>query len=49
MNELGFRPPLCTYRLKWAREPPEDGEMNDTALQTQDLKFELWRSEAEHA
>ena len=31
-------------------EPPEDGEMNEmTVLQTQDSKFEPWRSEAEHA
>ena len=37
-NDSGFRPPLCTYRLNWA-----------TVLQTQDSKFEPWRSEAEHA
>ena len=36
-------------------ESPEDGEMNEMTLssrhvfQTQDLKFEPWRSEAEHA
>ena len=50
-NASGFRPPLCTYRLNWARTTSWgwwDG-WDDTALQTQDLKFEPWRSEAEHA
>ena len=50
-NESGFRPPLCTYRLNWARRTSwgwwEDWD--DTVLQTQDSKFEPWRSEAEHA
>ena len=31
-NEWGFRPPWCTYRLNWAEEPPEDGEMNEMTL-----------------
>ena len=50
-NESGFRPPLCTYRLNWARRTSwgwwEDWD--DTVLQTQDSKFEPWRSEDEHA
>ena len=50
-NESGFRPPLCTYRLNWARRTSwgwwDDGD--DAVLQTQDSKFEPWRSEAEHA
>ena len=49
--ESGFRPPLCTYRLDWARRTSW-GWWNDwdvTVLQTQDSKFEPWRSEAEHA
>ena len=50
-NELGFRPPLCTYRLNWARRTSWGwwDDWDDTVLQTQDLKFEPWRSEAEHA
>ena len=47
-NEMGFRPPLCTYRLNWARRTSW-GWWDDTVLQTQDSKFEPWRSEAEHA
>ena len=47
-NESGFRPPLCTYRLNWARRT-SCGWWDDTVLQTQDSKFEPWRSEAEHA
>ena len=50
-NESGFRPPLCTYRLNWARRTAW-GWWNDwdaIVLQTQDSKFEPWRSEAEHA
>ena len=31
-NKSGFRPPLCTYRLNWAGEPPEDGEMIEMIL-----------------
>ena len=50
-NESGFRPPMCTYRLNWARRTSwgwcDDGD--DTVLQTQDSKFEPWRSGAEHA
>ena len=50
-NESGFRPPLCTYRLNWARRTSWGwwNIWDDTALQTQDSKFEPWRSEAEHA
>ena len=50
-NVSGFRPPLCTYRLNWARRTSWGcwDEWDDTALQTQDSKFEPWRSEAEHA
>ena len=47
-NESGFRPPLCTYRLNWARRTSW-GWWDDTVLQTLDSKFEPWRSEAEHA
>ena len=50
-NESDFRPPLCTYRLNWARRTPRGwwDDWDDTVLQTQDSKFEPWRSEAEHA
>ena len=50
-NESGFRPPLCTYRLNWARRTSWGwwDNWDDTVLQTQDSKFEPWRSEAEHA
>ena len=50
-NKSGFRPPLCTYRLNWARRTSWGwwDEWDDTVLQTQDSKFEPWRSEAEHA
>ena len=50
-NESGFRPLLCTYRLNWARRTSWGwwDDWNDTVLQTQDSKFEPWRSEAEHA
>ena len=47
-NECGFRPPLCTYKLNWARRTSW-GLWDDNTLQTQDSKFEPWRSEAEHA
>ena len=47
-NESGFRPPLCTYRLNWARRTSW-GWWDDTVLQTQDSKFGPWGSEAEHA
>ena len=42
---------LCTYRLHWARRTSWGwwDDWDDTVLQTQDLKFEPWRSEAEHA
>ena len=50
-NESGFRPPLCTYRLNWARRTSWGwwDDWDDTVLQTQDPKLEPWRSEAEHA
>ena len=50
-NEWGFRPPLCTNRLNWARRTSWGwwDDWDDTVLKTQDLKFEPWRSEAEHA
>ena len=50
-NESAFRPPLCTYRLNWARRTSWGwrDDWDDTVLQTQDPKFEPWRSEAEHA
>ena len=50
-NESGFRPLLCTYRLNWARRTSWGwwNDWDDTVLQTQDSKFEPWRSEAEHA
>ena len=50
-NESGFRPLLCTYRLDWARRTSWGwwDKWDDTVHQTQDSKFELWRSEAEHA
>ena len=51
MNESGFRLPLCTYRLNWARRTSWGwwDDWDDTVLQTQESKFEPWRSEAEHA
>ena len=51
MKWSGFRPPLCTYRLNWARITSWGwwDDWDDTVLQTQDSKFEPWRSEAEHA
>ena len=50
-NESGFRPPLCTCRLNWARRTSWGwwDDWDDNVLQTQDSKFEPWRSEAEHA
>ena len=50
-NESGFRPPLCTYRLNWARRTSWGwwDDWDDTVLQTQNSKLEPWRSEAEHA
>ena len=50
-NESGFRPLLCTYRLNWAKRTSWGwwDDWDDTVLQTQDSKFEPWRSEAEHA
>ena len=45
------RPPLCTYRLNWARRTSWGlwDDWDDTVLQTYDSKFEPWRSEAENA
>ena len=50
-NESGFRPSLSTYRLNWAWRISWGwwDDWDDTVLQTQNSKFELWRSEAEHA
>ena len=50
-NDSGFRPPLCTYRLNWAKRTFWGwwDDWDDTVLQTQDAKFEPWRSEGEHA
>ena len=50
-NESGFRPPLCKYRLNWAKRTSWGwwDDWDDTVLQTQVSKFEHWRSEAEHA
>ena len=50
-NESDLRPPLCTYRLNWARRSSWGwwDDWDDTVLQTQDSKFEPWRSEGEHA
>ena len=50
-NESGFNPPFCTYRLNWARRTSWGwwDDWDDTVLETQDSKFEPWRSEAEHA
>ena len=50
-NESGFRPHLCTYMLNWARRTSWGwwDDWDDTVLQTQDSKFEPWRSEAENA
>ena len=50
-NESGFRPPLCTYRLNWAKRASLGwwDDWDATVLQTQDSKFEPWRSEVEHA
>ena len=41
-KESDFRLFLCTYRLNWATEPPEDGEMSEV---TQASKFKPWWSE----
>ena len=40
-NESGFRPPLCTDRLNWARRTSWGwwDDWDDTVLQTQDSKF----------
>ena len=50
-NESSIRSPSCTYRLNWARRTSWGrwDDWDDTVLQTQDSKFEPWRSEAKHA
>ena len=50
-NEWSFMPPLCTYRLNWVRRTSWGwwDEWDDTALKTQDSKFEPRKSEAERA
>ena len=52
-NEMSraFRPPLCTYRLNWARRTSWGwwDAWDDTVLQTHDSKFGPSRSEADHA
>ena len=42
-NEWGFRPPLCTCRLNWARRTSWGfwNEWDDTTLQTQDSKVSV--------
>ena len=42
---------LCAHRLNWARRTSWGwwDDWDDTVLQTQDSKFEPWRSEPEHA
>ena len=42
---------LCAHMLNWARKTSWGwwDDWDDTVLQTQDSKFEPWRSEAEHA
>ena len=53
LNEINgvFRPPLCTYRLNWDRITSWAcwDEWDDTAIQTEDSKFEPWRFEAKQA
>ena len=51
MKIMGFKQPLCTCRLNWARRTSWGwwDEWDDTALQTQNSKFESCSSEAEHA
>ena len=41
-NEWGFRPIVCTYRLNWARKPPEDRKMR--WHYPPDTGFEIWTS-----
>ena len=50
-SEWGFRPLLCTCRLNWVKRTSWGwgDKWDDNALQTQDSKFEPWRSEAELA
>ena len=40
-NESGFRPPLCTYRLNWARRTSWGwwDDWDDTVLQTQEFEI----------
>ena len=32
VNEMDFKPPLCTHRLNWAKRTPEDGDMDEMTL-----------------
>ena len=48
MKWIDLRPPLCTYRLNWARRTSW-GWWDVTALQTQDSKCKSWMFEVEHA
>ena len=50
-HESGSRPLSCTYMLNWARRSSRGwwDEWDNTALQTQDLKFKPWISEFEYA
>ena len=50
-DEWGFRPPLWSCSLNWARITSWGwlDEWDATALQTQNSKFGPWRSEVEHA
>ena len=43
-NESGFRPPLCTYRLNWARRTSWGwwDDWDDTVLQTQEIMWIKW-------
>ena len=50
MQWIGFRPPLCTYRLNWDRRTSW-GWWDDWDDTPPDTGFEIraWRSKAEHA
>ena len=50
LNEWGFRLPLCTCSLNWARRTSWGwwDEWDDTVLQTQDSKFKTWQCGAKH-
>ena len=44
-NESGFRQPLCTYMLNWARRTSCGWEVNETTLSS---RHRIQNSEAEH-